>query len=201
MRDLEWLGVQVWTSSPVTNVDAKGVEVGAERIESATVLWAAGVRAEELGRTLGVELGRGGRIPVGPDLRVAGHREVFVAGDLAQALNSDGRELPALAPIALQQGRFVARQIRRDLRGESEPEAFHYVDRGTLATIGRSRAVGQVGRWQVSGSFAWLVWLLVHIYYLVGFKNRLVVVIQWAWSYFRFRRGARLIVEKDWRFY
>ncbi len=201
VRDLEWLGVQVWTSSPVTNVDAKGVEVGAERIESATVLWAAGVRAEELGRTLGVELGRGGRIPVGPDLRVAGHREVFVAGDLAQALNSDGRELPALAPIALQQGRFVARQIRRDLRGESEPEAFHYVDRGTLATIGRSRAVGQVGRWQVSGSFAWLVWLLVHIYYLVGFKNRLVVVIQWAWSYFRFRRGARLIVEKDWRFY
>ena len=200
VRDLEWLGVQVWTASPVTNVDGKGVEVGAERIESATVLWAAGVRAEAIGGTLGVELGPGGRVPVAADLRLARHREVFVAGDLAQARNPDGRELPALAPVALQQGRFVARQIRRELRGEP-PEVFHYADRGTLATIGRSRAVGQVGTWKVTGAFAWLVWLLVHIYYLVGFKNRVVVVIQWAWSYFRFRRGARLIVEKDWRFY
>ena len=200
VRDLEWLGVQVWTASAVTNVDGKGVEVGSERIEAATVVWAAGVRAEALARTLGVELGRGGRVPVGPDLRLARHPEVFVVGDLAQARNDDGMELPALAPVALQEGRFVARQIRRELRGEPA-EVFHYRDRGALATIGRSRAVGQVGRWKFTGAFAWLVWLLVHIYYLVGFKNRLLVVIQWAWSYFRFRRGARLIVEKEWRFY
>src|SRR5262249_7477481 len=169
VRDLEWLGVQVWTSSAVTQVDGKGVGVGAERIESATVLWAAGVRAEALGQTLGVALGRGGRVPVGPDLRLPLHPEVLVAGDLAQAHDSGGCELPALAPTALQRGRFVARQTRRELRGEPA-EVFHYVDRGALATIGRSRAVGQVGRWKFTGTLAWLVWLLVHIYYLVGFK-------------------------------
>ena len=200
VRDLEALGVQVWTSSAVTRVDARGVEIGAERIEAYTVLWAAGVRSDDLSRRLGVTLGPGGRVPVGRDLALAEHPEVFVAGDQAQARDPSGRDLPALAPVALQQGRFVARQIRRELRGESR-ESFRYADRGALATIGRSRAVGEVGGWRVRGTFAWLVWLFVHIYYLVGFRNRALVVFQWAWSYFRFRRGARLIVGKEWRFY
>jgi NADH:quinone reductase (non-electrogenic) len=199
VRDLESLGVQVWTNSAVTRIDARGVEIGAERIESDTVLWAAGVRSDELSRRLGVTLGPGGRVPVGPDLALPQHPEVFVAGDQAQAREA-GQDLPALAPVALQEGRFVARQIRRELRGEPR-EAFHYVDRGTLATIGRSRAVGQIRRLRVHGMFAWLVWLFVHVYYLIGFRNRALVLFQWAWSYFRFRRGARLIVEKEWRFY
>jgi len=190
--------VQVWTHSAVTKVDAGGVEIGGERIEARTVLWAAGVRAEELSAHLGVQLVKGGRVPVGGDLSLPGHSEVFVTGDQAAARDERGEELPALAPVALQQGRFVARQILRDLRGEPR-ETFHYVDRGVLATIGRSRAVGQIRH--VRGLLAWLVWLFVHIYYLVGFRNRVLVVIQWAWSYFRFRRGARLIVDKEWRFY
>jgi len=200
VRDLEALGVQVWTSSAVTKIDARGLEVGAERIEACTVLWAAGVRAEDLSRRLGVPLAPGGRVPVGPDLSLASHSEVFVAGDQAQVRDAAGRDLPALAPVALQQGRFIARQIRAELRGQPR-ESFRYVDRGTLATIGRSRAVGEIFGWRVRGRLAWAAWLLVHIYYLVGFRNRALVVLQWAWSYFRFRRGARLIVGKEWRFY
>jgi NADH dehydrogenase len=200
VRDLESLGVQVWTSSPVTKIDARGLDVGAEHIEAYTVLWAAGVRSEDLSRRLGVTLGPGGRVPVGSDLSLASHSEVFVAGDQAAAKDEAGRDLPALAPVALQQGRFIARQIRRELRGEPR-ESFRYVDRGTLATIGRSRAVGEIRGWRVQGAFAWVVWLFVHIYFLVGFRNRALVVFQWAWSYFRFRRGARLIVGKEWRFY
>ena len=200
VRDLEGLGVQVWTASSVTRIDAQGVQIGAERIAAGTVLWAAGVRAEELSTRLGVELAAGGRVPVAPDLSLASHGEVFVIGDQAAARDAAGQLLPALAPVALQQGRFVARQIRGTQRGEPR-EVFRYVDRGSLATIGRSRAVGQVGRQRVQGLLAWLVWLFVHIYYLVGFRNRAVVVFSWAWSYYRFRRGARLIVGKEWRFY
>jgi NADH:ubiquinone reductase (H+-translocating) len=200
VRDLEKLGVQVWTSSSVTRIDAQGVQVGAERIAAGTVLWAAGVRAEALSGHLGVALAPGGRVPVGADLSLADHPEIFVVGDQAEARDIDGHPLPALAPVALQQGRFVARQILRELRGQPR-ETFRYVDRGVLATIGRSRAVGKVGNWSVDGPFAWLVWLFVHIYYLVGFRNRVVVVFQWAWSYYHFRRGARLIVGKEWRFY
>jgi NADH dehydrogenase len=200
VRDLESLGVQVWTSSAVTKIDARGLEIGAERIEADTVLWAAGVRTDDLSLRLGVALGPGGRVPVGADLSLASHSEVFVVGDQAQVKDAHGRDLPALAPVALQQGRFVARQIRRELRGQPR-ESFRYVDRGTLATIGRSRAVGEIFGWRVRGQLAWLAWLVVHIYYLVGFRNRALVVLQWAWSYFRFRRGARLIVGKEWRFY
>ncbi|HTO55093.1 MAG TPA: NAD(P)/FAD-dependent oxidoreductase [Myxococcota bacterium] len=200
VRDLESLGAQVWTHSKVTRVDAHGVEIGGERIESYTVLWAAGVRSDELSKRLGVALAPGGRVPVGPDLSLADHPEVFVAGDQAQAHAESGKDLPALAPVALQQGRFVAAQIRNDLAGRPR-ESFHYVDRGTLATIGRSRAVGEIRGWRVRGMLAWGVWLFVHVYYLVGFRNRAIVVFQWAWSYFRFRRGARLIVGKEWRIY
>jgi NADH dehydrogenase len=197
-RDLESLGVQVWASSPVTSVDAHGVNCGAERIESATTLWAAGVRAAKLQGLTDIEFDRQGRIHVGEDMSLAGHPEVFVIGDLAHSVGADGNPLPGMAPVAMQQGRFVARQISRDLRDEPR-ESFSYTDKGRLATIGRSKAIGVVGRFEFAGWFAWMAWLVVHIYYLVGFKNRLFVVIQWAWSYLRFNRGARLIVEREWK--
>lgn len=200
VRDLETLGVQVWTSSPVTHVDADGVEIGEERLRCATVLWAAGVRPSPLSERLGVPLDKQGRVIVEPDLSLPGHPEVFVAGDQAHAAGADGAPLPGLAPVALQQGRYLARQIRRELDGKPR-EPFRYRDKGQMATIGRSRAILEMGRLRVGGWFAWLAWLIVHIYYLVGFKNRLFVVMQWAWAYVSFGRGARLIVDKRWRFY
>jgi NADH dehydrogenase len=198
MRDLESLGVTVWTSSPVTRIDAAGVEVGRERIETATTLWAAGVEASPLGKALGLATDRVGRIRVGPDLALPEHPEVFVLGDQAHALGPSGAPLPGLAPVAMQQGRFAARAIREELRGRPRG-AFAYRDRGQMATIGRSRAICDTGRLRFGGFAAWLFWLLVHIYFLVGFKNRLFVVIQWAWAYLSYGRGARLIVSPDWR--
>jgi len=197
-RDLEALGVQVWTSSPVTRIDASGVEVGRERIETATTLWAAGVEASPLGKALGLATDRLGRIPVGPDLALPERPEVFVLGDQAHALAANGAPLPGLAPVAMQQGRFSARAIRDELRGRPRG-AFAYRDRGQMATIGRSRAIADTGRLQFGGFAAWLIWLIVHIYFLVGFKNRLFVVLQWAWSYLSYGRGARLIVSREWR--
>ncbi len=198
MRDLEALGVQVWTGAPVTQVDASGVEVGRERLEAATTLWAAGVEASPLGKALGLETDRHGRILVGPDLTLKGHPEVFVLGDQAHAAGPAGAALPGLAPVAMQQGRFAARTIRDELRGRPR-KAFVYRDRGQMATIGRSRAICETGRLRFGGLAAWLFWLCVHIYFLVGFKNRLFVVLQWAWSYLTYGRGARLIVSRDWR--
>ena len=198
MRDLEALGVQVWTASPVTRIDASGVEVGRERIETATTLWAAGVEASPLGKALGLATDRVGRILVGPDLALREHPEVFVLGDQAHALGANGAPLPGLAPVAMQEGRFAARAIRDELRGRPRG-SFSYRDRGQMATIGRSRAIADTGRLQFGGFAAWLVWLTVHIYFLVGFKNRLFVVLQWAWSYLSYGRGARLIVSPDWR--
>lgn len=197
-RDLESLGVQVWRNSAVTKVDGEGVGVGRERIQAATTLWAAGVQASELGRTLGVELDRQGRVVVTPNLTVADHPNVFALGDMAHAVDAAGNALPGLAPVAMQQGRFVARTILADLAGKSRGE-FRYRDKGQMATIGRSRAIVEFGRLQFAGFFAWLTWLLVHVYFLVGFKNRLFVVLQWAWAYLSFRRGARLIVNPDWK--
>ena len=196
-RDLESLGVQVWTSSAVTGIDAAGVDVGPERIQTATALWAAGVQPSPLAKSLGAPLDRVGRVQVEPDLSVPGHPEIFAIGDMACALGADGRPLPGLAPVAKQQGTHVARNILRTLRGEPR-EPFHYKDRGQMATIGRSRAICDLGRVRFAGFVAWLAWLVVHIYFLVGFKNRLFVVISWAWSYLTFRRGARLIVDRDW---
>jgi NADH dehydrogenase len=198
MRDLETLGVQVWTTSPVTAIDAAGVEVGRERIEAATTLWAAGVEASPLGRAIGLETDRLGRIVVGPDLALADHPEVFVLGDQAHALDGAGKPLPGLAPVAMQQGRFAARALRDDL-SERARGAFVYRDRGQMATIGRSRAICDTGRLAFGGFAAWMFWLLIHIYFLVGFKNRLFVVIQWAWAYLSYSRGARLIVSRDWK--
>ena len=199
-RSLEALGVQVWVDSKVTEIDETGVQVGTERIQTGTVLWAAGVRASGLGASLCAERDAQGRVKVGPDLTVAGHPELFVLGDLAHAVGADGRALPGVAPVALQQGRYAARAILADLRGRPR-EPFAYVDKGQMATIGRSRAVVQTGRLRLGGPIAWLAWLLIHIYYLSGFKNRLLVLIQWAYSYFTFARGARLIVDKHWRSY
>jgi len=199
-RDLEQLGVQVWTNSAVTNVSAAGVEIGSERIRAATVLWAAGVKASPLGEKAGLKVDRQGRVLVEPDLSVPGHKNVFVAGDLACFLHQTGKPLPGTAPVAMQEGRYLARLIRGELSGKPR-RPFHFVDKGQMATIGRSRAIVELGRLKMAGFPAWLLWLVVHIYYLTGFKNRLLVVLQWAWSYLTFRRGARLIVSKQWQFF
>lgn len=198
-RDLERLGVQVWTGSRVTAVDATGVQVGDERISAATVLWAAGVQASSLGRALGLPCDRQGRVHVERDTSLPGHPEVFVAGDLAHFATTSG-PLPGVATVALQQGRFVADAIIGDLRGKPRP-AFRYLDKGQMATIGRRRAIVESHGIKVTGFSAWVAWLLVHIYYLTGFRNRLFVLLSWAWSYLTFARGARLIVSKRWESY
>lgn len=210
-RDLERLGVQVRPNTLASEIDEHGVQAGPERIQSSTVLWAAGVRGVEVAGQLGphepqgqheqdgIETDRGGRVIVNEDLSIPGHPNVFVAGDQACFTHQDGKPLPGTAPVAIRQGRFVARTICADLAGKPR-EAFRFVDRGQMATIGRSRAIAEVGRLRFSGWFAWFAWLVVHIYFLVGFRNRLLVVLHWAWSYVTFRRGARLIVEREWRF-
>lgn len=200
MRDLESLGVQVWLTAKVTQVDAQGVVVGSEQIAASTVLWGAGVRAADVGRTLGAPVDQVGRVQVNADLSIPDHPEVFVAGDLAHCKGVDGKPLPGVALVALQQGIYVAGAIKNDLAGE--PRApFYYFDMGKLATIGRSRAVCEIFGLKMTGWIAWWVWLLVHIYRLSGFRNRLMVLIQWAWSFMTFGRGARLIVGKEWRAY
>jgi len=194
VRDLENLGVQVWTSSMVTVVDADGVEIGKERLRAGTVLWAAGVTASPVGKTLGAQVDRQGRVIVERDLSVKGYPNIFVAGDLALFTHQTGSGLPGTAPVAMQQGRYVGETILADQKGEAR-RPFHFVDKGQMATIGRSRAITEIGRLKFTGFAAWLVWLAVHIYYLTGFRNRLLVVLQWAWSYLTFGRGARLIVK------
>jgi NADH dehydrogenase len=196
-RDLERLGVTIWTDTRVTHVDAHGVRAGDEFVRAATVLWAAGVRASPLGECLGVALDNAGRVPVGPDLSLAGHPEVFVIGDQAR-FDIDGTPAPGVAPVAIQQGRTVARNILADLRGVAR-EPFVYFDKGTMATIGRASAIAQSQGFKFTGFVAWLAWCFVHILYLVGFRNRLLVFTQWIWSYFRFKRGARLITTSEWK--
>jgi NADH dehydrogenase len=199
-RDLEQLGVQVWTASPVTGMDRDGVQVGRERVEASTILWAAGVTAESLGRQLGVPTDRLGRLLVESDLSLPNHPEVFAAGDQACFTHGRTAPLPGLAPVALQQGRAIAKNILREIAGLAR-QPFQYLDKGQLATIGRSKAIVEIGRLRFDGFLAWATWLVVHIYYLIGFENRLSVTMRWAWSFFNFRRGARLIVNKEWRFY
>jgi NADH:ubiquinone reductase (H+-translocating) len=203
MRDLESLGVQVWTHSRVTNVEPDGVTVGKEHIDSSTVLWAAGVRASDVGRTLGVPLDPVGRVKVGADLTVPGHREIFVLGDMARREEREGQPLPGVALVAMQEGIYAANIVKQEVqRGAvAERAPFRYRDLGQMATIGRSRAIAEFGRLRLAGYFAWWFWLLVHIYRLSGFRNRLSVLVQWAWSYMTFGRGARLIVGKDWQAY
>jgi NADH dehydrogenase len=192
-RQLEAIGVEVRTGATVTGIDGDGVDVAGERIRSRTVLWGAGVSASPLARSLGVPLDRSGRVEVRPDLSVPGHPEVFVAGDLARIVRR-GVLVPGLAPAALQAGRRAARNALRRARGR-RTIPFRYRDRGTLATIGRGAAVGTVGGVELTGPTAWLAWLGVHIAYLIGFRNRVAVLLEWAWSYATFKRGARLITE------
>jgi len=192
-RQLERLGVEVRTGAPVSRIDDRGVVAVDERLDSGTVLWAAGVEASPLARSLGAPLDRAGRVRVNADLTVPGHPEVYVAGDLV-FLEQDGKPIPGVAPAAMQQGRHAARNALRALRGEPRLP-FRYRDKGLLATIGRGAAVAAIGRARLSGLPAWLAWLFVHIYFLIGFRNRLAVLLQWAWSYLTFERGARLITE------
>jgi NADH dehydrogenase len=196
-RRLERLGVEVRTGCTVTCVDGTGVDADGQRLEARTVLWAAGVAASSLGRTLGVPLDRAGRVQVQPTLALPGHPEVFVVGDLA-AVQSDGEAVPGVAPAAIQGGRHVARNILRDLRGEPLLP-FRYRDKGALAEIGTHAAVASFagGRLRFSGMFAWVLWLLVHLLFLIGFRNRLVVLFQWAWAYLTFQRTARVILAYD----
>ncbi len=190
-EQLERLGVEVRTSAKVTGVEPGRVLLGDTPLPSAVTLWAAGVAASPLGRMLGAT-DHAGRVLVAPDLSVPGHPEVFVIGDLASVTGADGKPLPGLAPVAMQQGRAVARNIGRELRGRAR-EPFRYRDRGTMATIGRAAAVADFGKIHVTGFLAWVLWLFVHIMFLIGFRNRVLVMVEWAWSYLTYERAARLI--------
>ena len=190
-KALHDLGCWVWTGRHVSDIAEDHVMVGDRRVNTYTVLWAAGVQASPLGKKLGVETDRGGRVVVNQDLTIPGHPEVFVIGDLAKFLEN-GKPLPGLAPVAMQQGDQAAKNVRRAIAGQPL-EAFRYFDKGNLATIGRARAIAQIGRLKLTGVVAWLAWLFVHILYLIGFRNRAVVILNWAWAYVRLQRGARLI--------
>ena len=201
-RSLERLGVEVLTDSIVTGIDSEGVTWGPlrsqpdhplmpERIEAHTVLWAAGVAASPLAKSLGVPLDRAGRVPAQPTLQVPGHPEIFVAGDLC-ALEQDGALLPGVAQVAMQEGAQAARNILHLLRGEP-PAPFRYRDYGTMAVIGRGSAVADIGPFESSGFFAWLLWVFLHIFWLIGFRNRLAVIGEWAWAYLTLQRSVRLI--------
>jgi NADH dehydrogenase len=192
-RQLERLGVNVHTGQAVTAIDAQGVSLGAMRIESRSVLWAAGVAASPLGRQLGVEHDRAGRVHVQPDLSIAGHPEIFVVGDLAHVVQANGQPVPGTAPAAKQMGAYVAMVINARLRGQPA-KLFRYRDFGNLATIGRMAAVVDLGRLKFSGLIAWWFWLAAHIFFLIGFRNRIVVMLDWAWSYWSYQRNARIIV-------
>jgi NADH dehydrogenase len=202
LEQLRRLGVEVLTSTMVTQVEAGAIWMGGTRMNADVILWAAGVAASPLGRKLGVPVDRAGRVLVGPDLSIPNHPEVFVIGDLASLKDKSGKLLPGVAPVAILEGRYVAKLIRREIRERMESpraanpvprRAFHYFDKGNLATIGRAAAVAEFGKIHISGFFAWLTWLFVHIFFLIGFQNRVLVFIQWAWSYFTYERGARLI--------
>ncbi|HET9201576.1 MAG TPA: NAD(P)/FAD-dependent oxidoreductase [Acidimicrobiia bacterium] len=187
-RQLETLGVEVITGAMVAEIDREGVTLtDGARIDAGLVLWAAGVQASPLGGMLGVDTDRTGRVPVEADLSLPGHPEVFVTGDLATVPG-----VPGVAPAAMQMGRHAARMIQADITGRART-AFDYKDKGSLATIGRARAVADFGRIRFGGFVAWLAWLAIHIFYLIGFRNRVLVLISWAWSYLTFRRGARII--------
>ncbi len=192
-RRLKKLGVEVRLGVPVTVVDKSGVTIGATRIEARTVLWAAGVAASLAGAWIGAECDRVGRIKVQPDLSVPGHPEIFAIGDTALVLDAEGKPLPGVAPVAKQQGRFVGNLIKARLRGTEQAEQFRYRNYGNLATIGRKAAVIDFGWIHLRGLFAWLIWTVAHIYFLIGFRNRMIVALNWLWAYVTFQRGARLI--------
>ncbi len=193
-RQLKEMGVEVRTNAMVTNIEDGVVSVGKEKIPASVILWGAGVAASSLGKMLGVPVDKAGRVVVQPDLTVPGYPEVFVVGDLASAKRHNGQPVPGVAPAAIQMGKFAARQIKRAV--EAQPrEKFEYLDKGSLATIGRSRAVADFGKLHISGYFAWLAWLFIHLLFLVGFRNRLFVLSEWAWAYLTYNHSARLITD------
>jgi NADH dehydrogenase len=194
-EDLLDLGVEVRVNALVTRVESDAVWIGDERIATRTVFWAAGNEASRIGRSLTTRHDRAGRVEVEPDLSVPGHPEIFVIGDLA-IVRQDGKQVPAVAPAAMQMGTAAARNIRHDLRGEPRV-SFRYRNKGDLATIGRHKAIADFGRFHVTGRLAWWLWLFVHIMYLVGFRNRLSVLLQWAYAYFTYQRGVRLITQES----
>jgi NADH:quinone reductase (non-electrogenic) len=191
-RSLEQLGVEVRLGAGVTDCDCSGVSVGGDRLETRTIIWAAGVRASPAAEWLGVEHDRAGRIKVASDLSVPGHPNIFALGDVALVDGKDGTPLPGVAPVAKQQGKYVARLLKARQVGTTLP-SFRYRDFGSLATIGRRRAVVQMGRLKLTGFIAWVLWSVAHIYFLIGFRNRLAVALNWAWNYLTYQSGTRLI--------
>lgn len=197
-QDLTQLGVEVRTGAVVTAIDAEGVEAGGERIAARTVFWGAGVQGASLAHSVGVKLDRAGRVPVLPDLSIPGAADVFAAGDIVHLELPDGTLLPGLAPAAIQTGRAAARNILASVNGRPRMR-FQYRDKGLMATIGKHKAIAKTGKLSLTGYVAWLAWLFVHLVYLIGFKNRVSVLAQWAWSYLFSKRGARLITASEWR--
>lgn len=203
--DLEQLGVQVWLGTRVSDVGDGVVELGSERLAARNIIWAAGVRASPLVQSLGAPLDRLGRVEVEPDLSVPGRPEVFVVGDLARVVDPrTGREVPGICPAAIQMGRHAARLIAREARSGDRPDSppdpagrtsFRYRDKGTLATIGRSKAVAALPQGRFAGLTAWLLWVFVHVAFLIGFRNKVIVLMEWAWAYVTYQRGARLITQ------
>jgi NADH dehydrogenase len=195
-RSLDALGVDVRLGAMVTCCDEDGVMLGDERLEARTIVWGAGVRASLAGKWLGAPTDRAGRVEVAPDLSVPGHPDVFVIGDTAAVMDINGDPLPGIAPVAKQEGNYVAKLIAARIAGKALPP-FRYRSFGSLATIGRKSAVVEFGRFRLSGYFAWVLWSVAHIYFLIGFRNRLAVALNWAWNYVSFQRGTRLITGAD----
>src|SRR5215469_3261549 len=194
-QQLEQLGVEVRTNTKVTNLEPGRVYVGDEEIEAAVTLWAAGVKASALGRALGGHIDRSGRVIVNDRLNIEGHPEIFVIGDLAH-FEQNGAPVPGVAPVAIQMGQYVAKEIRR--RVQKQPsQAFSYWDKGSMATIGRTKGIAQIGKIHLSGALAWAAWLFIHLIYLIGFRNRFSVLLNWGWQYLRWQSGARLITGSD----
>ncbi len=197
-RDLQRLGVDVRLDTLVQGIDSRGVDTNKGRIDGRTVIWAAGVQASPAAKWLKVKADNAGRVTVNPDLSLPDHPEIYVIGDCAHAVYKNGRPLPGVAPVAIQQGKYVGKRIRRIVNGETPTGRFNYFDKGILATIGRSRAIAQTGKLRLWGWIAWMAWLFIHIMYLVGFRNKISVLLQWAWAYFTWDLGARLITPAEW---
>lgn len=195
LEQLHELGVQVQLKVRVTKIDENGVYLGDQFIPSRTIIWGAGIEASPLAKMLGVPTDRAGRVIVEKDLTIPHHKEVFVIGDMANYSHQTGSPLPGVSPVAMQMGEAVARNIIAATKNQPY-ESFHYIDKGSMATIGRSRAVAQIGKLEMRGFTAWMAWLLVHIFFLIGFRNRFTVLFNWTWSYFTYGRGARLITGR-----
>jgi NADH dehydrogenase len=192
-HSLERMGVEVLLDTPIEAIDSHGAVAKGKRIQAANVIWCAGVEASPVARWLGVAAGKGGRVRVAPDLSVPGHAEIFVIGDAAFVTGPTGEPLPGLAPVAKQQGQYVGEVVARLVRREPSPPPFHYRDQGALATIGRHSAVADLGWIRLTGWVAWILWGIVHIFFLIGFRSRMAVFLNWIWAWLTYGRGARLI--------